>query len=135
MKEYDRVKLIAEKEKYARDGAHKGMVGWICDPRIINEQRLVCFDECGLDTFPILPIKEDDLEVLWEIPLKQIGTEVLLCVDKYECLGLRKGLKGTIIANGSNKDEWLVRFPVQNGLNKETDFAVNEDCIFDLSLQ
>lgn len=29
MKEYDRVRLIVEKEKYAEDGVHKGMDGWI----------------------------------------------------------------------------------------------------------
>ena len=66
MKEYDRVKLTVEKEKYTIDGAHKGMVGWICDPRNINGQWLVCFDECDLPQFPTIPVKEKDLEVVWE---------------------------------------------------------------------
>ena len=44
MKEYDRVRLIVEKEKYAEDGVHKGMDGWICDPRNIDGQWLVSFD-------------------------------------------------------------------------------------------
>ena len=38
MKEYDRVELIVEKEKYTKDGVHQGMDGWICDPRNINGQ-------------------------------------------------------------------------------------------------
>jgi len=36
MKEYDRVRLIVEKEKYVKYGVHKGMDGWICDPRNID---------------------------------------------------------------------------------------------------
>lgn len=43
MKEYDEVKLIAEKEKYAREGVHKGAQGTICDPRNIYGQWLVDF--------------------------------------------------------------------------------------------
>ena len=30
MKEYDRVRLLVEKERYAEEGVHKGMDGWIC---------------------------------------------------------------------------------------------------------
>lgn len=135
MKEYDRVKLIVEKEKYAKDGAHKDMEGWICDPRNIDGQWLVCFDECELEQFPTIPVKENDLEVVWELPLLQVGAKVLLFVDIYEDKGLSKGLKGTIIAIGTSSDEWLVRFPIQDGLNKETDFVIKGDCLFDLSLQ
>ena len=29
MKEYDRVELIVEKEKYAKEGVHKGMDGFV----------------------------------------------------------------------------------------------------------
>lgn len=36
MQEYDRVRLIVEKEKCARYGVHKGMDGWICDERSIQ---------------------------------------------------------------------------------------------------
>ena len=67
MKEYDRVELIAEKEKYAKEGVHKGMDGWICDPRNINGQWLVCFDnEIIFNEFPIIPILEEDLKVIRE---------------------------------------------------------------------
>lgn len=30
MKEMDCVEVIVEKEKYAKEGVHKGMQGWIC---------------------------------------------------------------------------------------------------------
>lgn len=67
MKEYSRVKLIVEKEKYAKEGAHKGMDGWICDPRNINGQWLVCFDQYGiLPDIACIPVKEEDLEVIYE---------------------------------------------------------------------
>lgn len=67
MKEYDRVELIVEKEKYAKDDVHKGMDGWICDPRNINGQWLVCFDKADyLPEYPIIPVKEEDLRVTRE---------------------------------------------------------------------
>lgn len=31
MKELDCVEIMVEKEKYAREGVHQGMQGWICD--------------------------------------------------------------------------------------------------------
>ncbi|MDD7092351.1 MAG: hypothetical protein SOX04_07170 [Eubacteriales bacterium] len=67
MKEYDRVRLIVEKEKYAEDGVHKGMDGWICDPRNIDGQWLVSFDQFGdLPEIACIPVKEEDLEVMVE---------------------------------------------------------------------
>lgn len=72
MKEYDVVKVIVEKEKYARQNVHKGMSGTIIDPRSIDGTRLVCFD----GDFKQLPdgawyttdiecaIKEEDLELV-----------------------------------------------------------------------
>lgn len=47
MQEYNRVRLIVEKEKYARYGVHKGMDGWICDERSIQGSWPVCFDGYG----------------------------------------------------------------------------------------
>ena len=67
MKEYDRVELIVEKEKYEKEGVHKGMDGWICDPRNINGQWLVCFDqELDLPNIATIPVKEEDLKVIKE---------------------------------------------------------------------
>ncbi len=133
MKEYDRVKLTVEKEKYTIDGAHKGMVGWICDPRNINGQWLVCFDECDLPQFPTIPVKEKDLEVVWELPLMQVGVNVILFTDTYVNIGLPKGLKGTVIDRGAKEGEWLVRFPVQTGIDCEKVCSVDEDYIADLA--
>lgn len=67
MKEYDRVKLIVEKEKYAKEGVHKDMDGWICDPRKIEGDWLVCFDqEFALPNIATIEIKEEDLIVIKE---------------------------------------------------------------------
>ena len=69
MKEYDRVELIVEKEKYEKEGVHKGMDGWICDTRNINGQWLVCFDHADdLPEYPIIAVKEEDLKLIWECP-------------------------------------------------------------------
>ncbi len=43
MNEMDRVEIVVEKEKYFKYGVHKGMQGWICDERCIDESRLVNF--------------------------------------------------------------------------------------------
>ena len=39
----DNVEVIIEKEKYTRDGVHKGMQGWITEPENINGYWLVNF--------------------------------------------------------------------------------------------
>lgn len=41
--------------------------GWICDPRNINGQWLVCFDqEFDLPNIATIPVKEEDLIVIKE---------------------------------------------------------------------
>lgn len=41
--------------------------GWICDPRNINGQWLVCFDqEYDLPNIATIPVKEEDLKVIKE---------------------------------------------------------------------
>ena len=65
MKEYDQVKLIVEKEKYAKDGVHKDMVGWICDPRNIEGTWLISFEQYGeLPEIACISVKESDLIVI-----------------------------------------------------------------------
>jgi hypothetical protein len=65
MKEYDRVELIVEKDRYTKDGVHKGMNGWICDERNIKGCWLVCFDQDKyFKKYPVIPVKEDDLRVM-----------------------------------------------------------------------
>lgn len=67
MKEYDRVMLVEQKEKYAKEGIYKGMSGWICDPRIIEGHWLVCFDQFGeLPNIATIPVKAEDLRVMTE---------------------------------------------------------------------
>ena len=62
MKEYDRVVVTVEKERYAKAGVHKGMDGWICDPRHIDGCWLVCFDQYGeQENIATIPVKETDL--------------------------------------------------------------------------
>ena len=62
--EYARVVMTEEKEKYIDDGVHKGFDGWICDPRRIENSRLICFDNVDFSPFPIISVKERDMEVI-----------------------------------------------------------------------
>ncbi|MCM1194773.1 MAG: hypothetical protein NC332_02445 [Firmicutes bacterium] len=129
MKEYDRVIVTVEKEKYVCDGVHKGMEGWICDARIICNQRLVCFDGGEVNPFPIIPIKEEDLKVVWESHERQVGDKIILLVSKYQNIGFNKGLKGILLAKEPN-DKWLVRFAKQEGLAQETELYIDKNDFF-----
>ena len=73
--EYARVVMTEEKEKYADDGVHKGFDGWICDPRRIEKTRLVCFDNVDFSPFPIISVKECDMEVVIPAPCDLIDYE------------------------------------------------------------
>ena len=65
MKEMDCVEVVVEKERYAKDGVHKGMNGWICDPRNIDGYWLVNFPQCGeKENIATLDIKEKDLKLI-----------------------------------------------------------------------
>lgn len=67
MKENSRVRLIVEKERYSKEGVHKGMDGIICDPRKVNGYWLVSFDQYGdLPEIACISVKEDDLELVYE---------------------------------------------------------------------
>lgn len=62
MKEMDCVEVAVEKDKYARDGVHKGMQGWICDSRNIDNSWLVNFPQYGeKDAIATIAVKEEDL--------------------------------------------------------------------------
>ena len=64
MKEYDRVKVIRDSERYKKAGILKGMIGTILDPRKIDGRWLVIFsDENGNDIAED-SILESDLEVV-----------------------------------------------------------------------
>ena len=65
MKEMDCVEVIVEKGKYAKDGVHKGMQGWICDDRNIDNSWLVNFPQYGSKKdIATISIKEEDLVLL-----------------------------------------------------------------------
>lgn len=65
MKEYDRVRLLVEKERYAEEGVHKGMDGWICNEQRCEGSWLVCFDQYGdLPNIATISVKEEDMEVI-----------------------------------------------------------------------
>lgn len=64
MKEFDRVKVIRDTERYKKAGIVKGMIGTILDPRKIDGRWLVIFsDEKGNDIAED-SISESDLEVV-----------------------------------------------------------------------
>lgn len=65
MKEMDCVEVTVEKDKYARDGVHKGMQGWICDSRNIDDSWLVNFPQYGeKENIATIAVKEKDLLLL-----------------------------------------------------------------------
>ena len=62
VKELDCVEVIVEKKRYADEGVHKGMQGWICDERNIDGCWLVNFPQYGeKDDIAEIDIKEEDL--------------------------------------------------------------------------
>ena len=65
MKEYDRVRLLVEKECYAEEGVHKGMDGWICNEQRCEGSWRVCFDQYGdLPNIATIAVKVEDMEVI-----------------------------------------------------------------------
>ncbi|MCM1194774.1 MAG: hypothetical protein NC332_02450 [Firmicutes bacterium] len=126
MKEYDYVKLAAEKEKYAKEGVHKNMTGWICDPRIINGQRLVSFETDIGEEIACISVKEEDLEVLISAYVTQIGDKGILLVSKYKALGVNIGAKGILIAK-EQSGKCIVRFEKQDGVLKDIDITLDDD--------
>ncbi len=65
MQEMDNVQVIVEKEKYAREGVHKGMFGWICYPKCAEGYWLVNFPQCGeKKDIAEISIKEEDLRIV-----------------------------------------------------------------------
>lgn len=62
MNEYVCVELVVDRKTYADSGVYKGMQGWICDSRCINESWLVCFPRYGdKPNIATIGIKEKDL--------------------------------------------------------------------------
>ena len=65
MQEMDCVEVVVEKETYAKEGVHKGMQGWICDPQFVNGTWLVDFPQWGeKDDIAMISILETDLKLI-----------------------------------------------------------------------
>ena len=65
MKMMDCVEVIVEKEKYVRDGVHKGMQGWICLEQRNAGYWLVNFPQYGeKEDIAEISVKEKDLILL-----------------------------------------------------------------------
>ena len=65
MKEMDCVEVIVEKEKYVKDGVHKGMQGWICLEQRTAGYWLVNFPQYGeKDDIAEISVREEDLKVI-----------------------------------------------------------------------
>ena len=65
MKMMDCVEVIAEKEKYVKDGVHKGMQGWICLENNSNGTWLVNFPQYGeKGDIAEISINEKDLKLI-----------------------------------------------------------------------
>ena len=65
MKEMDCVAVTVEKERYTKDGVHRGMQGWICDSRNIDDSWLVNFPQCGeMQDIATIAVKEKDLKLI-----------------------------------------------------------------------
>ncbi len=92
MKEYDYVEVTVEKEKYAKQGVHKGMRGTILDPRNIDGQWLVFFEDDPYGT----AIKEEDLKLIYDSPTEYI-VEVKLLNEDHESQGVRMGEVGRVL--------------------------------------
>lgn len=62
MKMMDCIEIIVEKEKYVKNGIHKGMQGWICLDDCTNGYWLVNFPQCGeKDDVAEISINEKDM--------------------------------------------------------------------------
>ena len=65
MKMMDCVEIIVEKEKYVKEGVHKGMQGWICLEDNSNGTWLVNFPQYGeKDDIAEISVKEEDLKLI-----------------------------------------------------------------------
>ena len=65
MKMMDCVEVIVEKEKYVKDGVHKGMQGWICLEQRRQNSWLVNFPQYGeKEDIAEISIDEEDLKLI-----------------------------------------------------------------------
>ena len=133
MKKSDCVEVIAEKEKYAREGIHKGMQGKTVYFEPTCDCWCVSFLECTDKSREIrLPIDTKDLKNLpdgidpkrnEEVKRKfgefieGDGFRMMDCVkvvvekERYAKEGVHKGMYGWICLDDCTSGYWLVNFP------------------------
>ena len=145
MKMMDCVKVIAEKNEYARDGVHKGMYGWICDERNISSSWLVNFPQCG-EKADIETLSINEKDVMHAIVNEQIKAEfetgfcdggkvegdncveVTAEVPKYVKHGVHRGMQGLILPErAKEKGDLIVRFPQSGGEDDIATIPVKEE--------
>ena len=84
----DCVEVVAEKAEYAKEGVHKGMQGWICDPRTIDGTWLINLPQYGeKDDIATLPIKEEDLRLLPDGMDARINEQIKAQFEKNADMG------------------------------------------------
>ena len=65
MKEMDCVEVAVEKNRYAKEGVHQGMQGWICHAKSVQGCWLVNFPQQGeKEDIATIPVKEEDLRII-----------------------------------------------------------------------
>jgi len=65
MKEMDCVEVTVEKKRYAKEGVHQGMQGWICHAKAVQGCWLVNFTQQGeKEDIATIPVKEEDLKII-----------------------------------------------------------------------
>ncbi len=65
MKEMDNVRITVEKERYAKEGVHKGMYGWICYDKNSDGFWLVNIPQCGdKPDIATISVHENDMETV-----------------------------------------------------------------------
>lgn len=100
MKMMDCVEVIVEKDKYAREGVHMGMQGWICLEDCAEGYWLVNFPQYGeKDDIAEISIREEDL--------KQIPGMNALANEQIKARFDRSGLRSSSNA-GEDVSDYLV---------------------------
>ncbi len=85
MKEMDCVEVAVEKGTYAKDGIHKGMQGWICDSRSIDNAWLINFPQCGeRQDIATIAVKEKDLTLLPDGMDASVNERIRATFEKYD---------------------------------------------------
>lgn len=61
----DPVQMIVEKERYTKEGVHKGMFGWICFDEFVSGGWLVNFPQCGeKPDIAMIGVQEEDMQLV-----------------------------------------------------------------------